>query len=187
MRLSKGSGRMPKFDLTLKERLFLANQYLILERLYPEHSEDYAKRRQIVTSGYSLDYDWIADEIDHNELTEEECREVRDILELHRALTFSAEKTGVEAEKVRFDGFDGNNETKQFGYASYILNVEGKWGELKRDGRKDFNSHSPTLSRYRLMLLEWKKMEPSLRYDLDKTQIERILNAPDTDRRSKMN
>ena len=42
--------------LTLKERLLLANQYLILEKLYPDEAEHYAELRKVVERGYALEY-----------------------------------------------------------------------------------------------------------------------------------
>lgn len=43
-----------KFDLSLKERLFLVNQFRILEALYPDEAEYYAIQREAVSAGYTL-------------------------------------------------------------------------------------------------------------------------------------
>ena len=45
---------MENVKLSLKERLFLQNQYLILEKLYP--AGGYAEKRTIVENGYTYHY-----------------------------------------------------------------------------------------------------------------------------------
>jgi hypothetical protein len=43
--------------LTLVERLLLANQFAVLERLYPSKQREYASKRDIVERGVVDDYD----------------------------------------------------------------------------------------------------------------------------------
>jgi uncharacterized protein len=161
------------FGLTLIERLILSNQYLILERLDPDNAKHYALLRKAVEEGYALEYGRVADGL-YEEFSAEECAEVRDILELHRALHLSAMKVGVEPDKVRFRGFDGNNETAQMAYTRYLLGDCGLWAELHRKGH-GYNSHSVTLGRYRGMVQQWKVIGG--KHDLSKEEIERILAA----------
>lgn len=144
---------MGKFDLTLKERLFLVNQYRILEKLYPDEAENLSRKRDVVSSGYSLDYNWLANDIEKDELSEEECKEMLDILSMHRALKSSCESAGVDPKLVAFKGFDGNTETKQFAYTVYLLERCNSWDDLHNKGH-DYNNHFPTLRRYRAMLRE---------------------------------
>ncbi len=149
--------------LTRTERLLLANQYLILEKLCPEEAESYAKWREALESGYQLHYGWLAEHIYEEEMTDAECREVVDILDMHRALKRAyeslADKSGIEEWRVKFRGFDGNNECKQMGYARYFCAIDGphnpRFPEV--DQGDNFNSHCPSLGRYRAMLAEWHK------------------------------
>ncbi len=167
-----------KFEFSIKERLFLANQYLILEKLYPERASDYARRREAISRGYMLDYGWIAGEIDQDEMSVEECREVINILDMHRSLLLSCQSARVDPKGVRFEGFDKNQERRQYGYASYLLAVEGKWNELKKPG-DDYSSDHPTLERYRAMLRRWLTINYPRRFNLTRQQIEEILTPPD--------
>lgn len=50
-------------DLTREQRWILANQYRILERLYPNEAECHAKAREVLENGYEFNYDWIAQHI----------------------------------------------------------------------------------------------------------------------------
>jgi uncharacterized protein YfbU (UPF0304 family) len=43
-------------ELTLKDRLVLANQYRILAALYPGEAAHFEKCREAVENGYALDY-----------------------------------------------------------------------------------------------------------------------------------
>ena len=50
-----------ELTLTLKDRILLANQYLILEHLCPDKddAEVYRRRRIIVEEGYEIEYDYL--------------------------------------------------------------------------------------------------------------------------------
>ena len=70
-----------------KERIILCNQYLILEKLYPEDAEDYAQTRKALEHGYALHYSDLAENIYEDELSEQECQEVLDILNMYSFVT----------------------------------------------------------------------------------------------------
>ena len=75
-------------DLSELERQQLINQFLILEKLYPEDADYYAKHRKALQEGYKLHYKWIFEHL-YEEMSEEECEEVLDILEMYQALAWS--------------------------------------------------------------------------------------------------
>lgn len=52
-------------------------------------------------------------------------------------------------EATTFSGFDGNNEGAYYSIAQYAIENMGLWKELKRN---DYNTHHPTLERYKAML-----------------------------------
>jgi len=149
--------------LSRTERWILSNQYRILEALYPDEAESLRESREALEHGYELDYKLACEHVysDEDVMTEEECEEVVDILEmfsaLKRAYQSLKDKSGIQDWSIKFAGFDGNNETKQMAYARYFCRSGGgRYTELDRGD--DFNSHMPVLGRYREMFAKWKEM-----------------------------
>ena len=113
--------------------------------------------------------------------------EVLDILEMwyliesgYSALS-EADKKRVEKEaepfgkNVRFRGFDGNNEAEQLGIANFLVNQMDRFNIFKGRG---FNSHIPSVERYRRMLSVFDPMRKNLGpADLRAGQIIDLLNA----------
>jgi len=164
-------------NLTKVERLLIVNQFKILENLYPDEAKYYAQQRKAVEYGYTLHYDVVFDAL-YNEMSQSDCQEVLDILSMYRALTFSyqalSNKKGIEEDNIRFEGFDGNEETSQYLYAKYfILDLE-RFDELTYgEKHPEFNSHAPKLRRYREMLAVWRSYTDN--HNLNKEQIINIL------------
>lgn len=167
--------------LSREQRWMLANQYLILEKLYPEDAEHYAKAREVLESGFELSYDWYIPHIAERTMAPEEGKEVLDILDMFSALERSYRQlaenpAGVSERDVTFAGFDGNHETEQLSYAHFLIKKEGKWRELADHG-DHLNSHAPLLSVYRRMLRVWRELPVEARYELSADDIERIAAA----------
>jgi uncharacterized protein YfbU (UPF0304 family) len=167
-------------ELSKLERLNLINQFLILEKLYPEEADYYAKHRKAIQEGYKLHYRWIFEHL-YDEMSEDECQEVLDILEMYRAFAWSymgiTGKKEVD-ERLKFEGFDGNNESNQHSYASYFIIELDRFQELLYGKEySDFNSHMPTMDRYRRMLEVWKSFGTPKQMRLSMDQIEQILGA----------
>jgi hypothetical protein len=143
--------------MTKMERLILYNQYKILEKLDSREGEAYARCATILERGYTREYsdlfDWMSEELD-----ERVSEEVIEILSMFRALTDAyrnlADKSGMDERDINFRGFDGNDESKHFGYASFIIRDKAHFRESRNAG-DDLNSHSGTLDRYRSMLRAW--------------------------------
>ena len=150
-------------DLSMKDRLIIANQLKILEKLYPEEAKDYSNGRKAIEEGYKSHYSWLTEGF-CDEMSVAESEEVIRILNMYRAITFSykkaEDKEGLEESKIKFHGFDGNDEGKQFGYAQYFIVDLGRYDELRGDSEyPDLNSHYPMLDEYRRMLSIWKSYE----------------------------
>jgi uncharacterized protein YfbU (UPF0304 family) len=165
--------------LSRTERWILANQYRILERLYPEEADSLAETREALEEGFELHYPPEGIYADKDIVTEDECREVLDILDMYRAFTSAydglKDKKGIDKTLIKFRGFDGNNETKQMAYARYFCNLDnGRYQELGL-AKSDFNSHFPVLGRYRAMLAEWNTS--AKKHELTKDDIIRIISA----------
>src|SRR5437588_7351354 len=156
--------------LTRTERWMLSNQYRTLEALYSKEAKDYAHIREAIESGYELEYEQIIPYIYEEGLTEEECREVKDVMTMFHVLKASfnhlEDKSGIDEWKIAFRGFSGNDETSQMAYARY-LREGGSFRELDRGD--DFDSHFPMLSGYRKMLSKWRDSENE--YALSKDDI----------------
>lgn len=149
-------------QLTKKERLGFIYQLRILEALYPNQADEYAKHRIALEEGYALQYSWMTEYL-YDELSEDDCREVINILDMYRVITFGLTKL-PENDEIRnhhlakFPGFDGNNETHQMAYARYFIIDLDRFSELRQDEYPYFNSHCPMLDTYRRMLERWETL-----------------------------
>jgi uncharacterized protein YfbU (UPF0304 family) len=91
------------------------------------------------------------------------------------------EKERIEKEaepfgtNVRFLGFDGNNESTHIGITRFFVEKMGRFSRFKK---RDFNSHMPTVERYRRMLIVFEPMRRGLIGNgLSASQVISILNA----------
>lgn len=76
---------------------------------------------------------------------------------------------------VRFDGFDGNNETSLMAIARFLVNKMERFEEFQK---RELNSHFPSVDMHKRMLAVFKPMQKSLfGRDLTVDQIIRILKA----------
>jgi uncharacterized protein YfbU (UPF0304 family) len=167
--------------MTKVERRILANQYRILAALNKSEAKGYKEMAEALENGYELHYD--DPNVYDDTLSTDECREVLDILSMHDEMRMSAEASGVDPKVVAFDGFDGNNEPKQMGYAAYYCGLEQ--GHFKQLAGKafDFNSHMERMPKYRAMLREWRALREAMKktgghwVPFTKAELERILSA----------
>ena len=160
--------------LSRVDRWVLSNQYRILEALYPKEADSHKSAREAVESGYEGHYGTLIQHIDERGVSAEECDEVLDILSMFRALKRAGEIPGVEPRHVQFSGFDGNNEGPQISYARYFCSLDrGNFTELEHGD--NFNSHMPTLDRYRRQLVKWRASKD--RHTLTAEDVKRIAAA----------
>jgi uncharacterized protein YfbU (UPF0304 family) len=165
-------------DLTQIERLLLANQFRILARLDSDDAERCTKMVEILECGYAREYPLLVRGFS-KELSARTSEEVVDILHMHRDLHDGyialEDKSGIGADEVSFEGFDGNSEGEHLGYASFLIHRLGHWQEFSNAG-DGLNSHHPTLHRYRPMLARWKASADQHR--LTREDIIRIVKEP---------
>lgn len=76
--------------ITDVEKIILLNQYRILSKLYPEDRDICETNIEILESGYTSQYEELF-YIDTEEMLEEQCTEVLDILDMYRLLSFGVE------------------------------------------------------------------------------------------------
>lgn len=146
-------------NLSPQERLILSNQYRILALLDKRNAESYAESAAIVENGYELAYDWLAPSIDAP-VSAKVCQEVIDILNLFRYFAQAADREGATLpQRMRFVGFDGNNEGEHYSFASFLVRRQGKWPDLfLGKPTEDINSHRHVLEGYLNMLRRWREL-----------------------------
>lgn len=160
--------------LTKVERLTLVNQYKTLQGLHRDDDylvKHYRRMEEIFTAGYVQMYREAFSELS-DEMPVEVSEEVLSILDMHEAMLFSLGQTPnpQDIERVKFQGFDANNEAEHLAFAKFFIGSGDKYQELRV-----FNSHYSTLPRYRKMLAEWKRM--GCKAKLIKPQIESLLES----------
>ncbi|UQU59985.1 YfbU family protein [Lactococcus petauri] len=164
-------------ELTLKERLFLANQYETLIKSSDGNDiEFYKKSLEIVKKGFTSYYDNLFSGISEKELSKDDCKLVENILELYSDLKFareySSEISSVFSEKdIKFKGFDGHLTENYAEYAEFLVLKEKRWKEFENT-IENLDSHgaSPDLDGLKSMVKKWEKINKSY----DKLTVEDI-------------
>ena len=134
------------------KRYELINQLLILEKLYPEEADYHSKNRKALEYGFELHYSWLTENLSEG-LTSKQCKEILDIMDMYRSITFSWSRLHPDEEtpaKIKFKGFDGNNEPDLRSYVQYFIMELDRFDELKYgQSFPSFNSHTRMLNRFR--------------------------------------
>jgi uncharacterized protein YfbU (UPF0304 family) len=141
------------------ERLSLSVQYRILAKLDPDYGYD--RLATILERGYTRDYEEVMESV-REELSEEDCNFVRDIMCLYFDLQHSYDQLGEQEragiESVDFPGFDMNDDHEGIllGYARFLKSPM-MFASL-RTASTEFNSHAPMTDLYRAMLGKFNSM-----------------------------
>lgn len=166
--------------LSRTERWILSNQYRILELLDKKNAEDHRHARDALEAGYELFYSWICEHVldDRHVLSEAECRYVLDVMTMFDAMQVAydrlEDRSGIDAHRVLFYGFDGNDESSHMRFARFYCEREQAFQHL-RTGADRFNSHMPTVELYRPMVAAWKQSDEKTQ--LTKDDLIRITEA----------
>jgi uncharacterized protein YfbU (UPF0304 family) len=170
-------------QLTIKDRVMLANQYQILARLDESESEHYLEKVKILTNGYSYLYDSLKINF-CQEMTYDEGKFVFDILALYELIEDVKRKT--QHEKIinhrygYFNGFCGNYETAYMSLCNFFVNVQNKFPTQKKYFSKNdgMNSHLPMIEKYKKMIDIYSSIRnDALFYELTVEQTLSILEA----------
>ncbi|WP_170111871.1 YfbU family protein [Photobacterium frigidiphilum] len=164
-------------DLTVKDRLFLKNQYEILKMLQPDNADSYDEKLEILESGYSLFYKELDLSLSEDELSEENCRFVLNVLSLFEAIHFYTQEHPDDSEVIehyrsQFAGFDGNNECRLMSFALFLVRTQHRFEHLDIT---EFNSHCEMYSTY-LRMLD-RKRTLNTNGSLSREQVIEILHA----------
>jgi len=150
------------------ERVILANQYEILGKLGDDQA--YLDLAENLRDGH----EWIYKQkiFVSPIFTEEKSDFVVSILELYEAIQNSfdslSDKGSLTADRVKFPGFDGNNEGEYMRFFSALVEND-QFAHVKANK----NSHMQKVSTYTNMLDKWESLGKDYQLSLD--DIEAIL------------
>lgn len=135
------------------ERLILRNQFLILEKLYPDTAAVFSDSRVIVERGYAFFYDRLVAPCaveDVGPLLFEEFMDSRAMYEaLRSACAKLPDTTGIDPNELQWPGYHPASESHMVRLSQFALK-----------GHPDADAHSrmPMISAYRRMLLVWHRV-----------------------------
>ncbi|WP_394248299.1 YfbU family protein [Vibrio profundi] len=165
-------------EMTNAQRLILSNQYHLMSQMDPENSAKYQRLQTIVERGYELQMRELNKEFGC--LSEVECREIIDIMEMYHAMQESnkmltdSERLDVDQRRLQFLGFDIATEAQAVNYVRFLVDSEGLYPQFDKADHH-FNSHVPMLEKYRRMLTTWRNCPRQ--YHLCATELSQIFNA----------
>ena len=165
-------------EMTNAQRLILSNQYYLMSQMDPENSAKYQRLQTIVERGYELQMRELNKEFGC--VTEAECREIIDIMEMYHAMQESnkmladEERKEVDQRRLQFLGFDIASEAQIVHYVRFLTDSEGLYPQFDKADHH-FNSQMPMLDKYRRMLTTWRNCPRQ--YHLCATELSQIFNA----------
>lgn len=156
---------------TLNDRISLANQFRILEKLDPDQAKDHAKKAEILESGYEGQYGVILGQFEANYLSAEDCRLVEKTLLLHSWLMDWNDKANIDVSEYSQVLFDANSESDHLSYGLFLYNN----APCGYPGVTDVvNAGHPTIHRWRKMVDAWENREHKTNTEAD---VSRIITA----------
>lgn len=161
---------------SIYERTILANQYRILEKLYPENI-DYRIAREAVENGYESYYFENNIHMECNILSEDQTNEIIDILNMFRNLNMAflslPDKEDLTLEEVSFRGWSYNDEANIRAFTDWFCNKQIEKNFIEFDVNK--NSIGEMLPTYRKIHCKYKKITKSSNYNLNINTIKEIV------------
>jgi uncharacterized protein YfbU (UPF0304 family) len=175
-----GYERRFAMQLSVKDRLVLANQYEILKRLDKDNVTTYEQRIKILVDGYEIFYSDLVTW--YSEMSSADSNLVLDILSMYRAIETYKQKNPhdkdiTEHHYGHFLGFDGDSEGRALVFAKFLIVDQDKFSEQLeyRDVTDNFNSHWPVIGKYSGMVDKWKELGEE--YELSRESVLAVLNA----------
>jgi len=166
-------------NLSITERLLLANQCKILAKLYPDNAGEYNLKTEIVEAGHIDLYDELFSRIGEG-TSREVSEETHDILNMYGAINnvveslSEDEKNRLNLRAIRFEGFDGNHD-KHYFFMKFMIEKTDLYEEYRNT---PLNSHSQaSLMKYRRMLAAYKPIIEANNYTLEAGNLSDIINA----------
>jgi uncharacterized protein YfbU (UPF0304 family) len=170
-------------QISLIERMLMAQNFEILAKLNPQEATSYEWRAEVLRSGYEPLYSWLFEYFGQGDqiVTQQEGEYVFEVLHMYDAIAWSIknQKLNIPDElkyHAAFPGFDGNEEGKLLGFANHFCADENRYATLKKDGEIP-NSHMPTYHIYEPMLAVWKPIAETRTALLSEEQVLALLRA----------
>jgi uncharacterized protein len=163
--------------LTAFERLTLANQYKILEKVDSENEKQYSTLRKILEGGITFCYDRVFEDISE-ELGSEKSYFVVNVVNMFLALQYSFEQLednkGLEEADLLFRGFDKQDDDEWRFLECWRETWKHGFKLIKLDTDR---SHGLPAERYAKMLKRWNVITGKYKdgYKLTKEHIKAII------------
>ncbi len=130
-------------EMTNAQRLILSNQYKMMTLLDPDNGDRYRRLQTIVERGFGLQMREL--DRDFGELSEEVCRTIINVMEMHHALQVSwgnlKEKQDLDERRLAFLGFDAATEARYLSYVRFLVSTEGRYTHFD-SGSHGFNAQT---------------------------------------------
>ncbi|MFD2628718.1 YfbU family protein [Oceanobacillus kapialis] len=166
-------------EISKAERLILANQFRILAESNPQ--DKHLIRAEILERGYEALYNDEIFNLLSEEMDQEEGDFVIDVLSMYRGIDDSYEnlqdKQNLSEREITFPGFDGNYETRYYGFTKFFIQDYSRFAEIDERCNGNFNSHRELIPKYRRMLETWNQIPSEERHSMNIEQIQELLNA----------
>ncbi|MGG2140027.1 YfbU family protein [Symbiopectobacterium sp. RP] len=163
-------------EMTNAQRLILSNQYKMMTMMDPDNAERYRRLQTIVERGYGLQMRELDQEF--GELSEDVCRTIINIMEMHHALQVSwdnlKDRKDLDLRRLAFLGFDAAIEARYLGFVRFMVHVEGRYPHFD-SGTHGFNAQTKMWEKYNRMLAVW--VSCPRQYHLSAVEIAQIINA----------
>src|SRR5688572_23486558 len=108
---------------SLVERITLAKQFRILEKLDHANAAEYGRKAEILEQGLEGQYGAIYGRFAENRLSTDDCRLVEKILLLHSWLSDWSDESSVDVSEFHQVGFDANSEWHHLKYAQFLYDL----------------------------------------------------------------
>ncbi|MDU7483411.1 MAG: YfbU family protein [Hafnia alvei] len=163
-------------EMTNAQRLILSNQYKMMTMMDPDNAERYRRLQTIIERGFGLQMREL--DRDFGELSEDTCRTIINIMEMHHALQVSfnnlKEKQDLDPRRLEFLGFDAATESRYLSYVRFMVGTEGRYTHFD-SGTHGFNAQTKMWDKYLRMLSIWQSCPRQ--YHLSAVEIAQIINA----------
>ena len=144
---------------------------------------EYEKNQDILFDGYHYDYENLVSHMSED-IPDSISMFVYDVLQLYRCLNYSfkelkeEDKLKINSNRLKYKGFDGNEEAEYYLYAKFVLKVNKEFEEIYNEGKAELNSHRNMVGIYQYMLDVWKEQHERYDCDLSVDEIIEIVEAP---------
>lgn len=163
-------------EMTNAQKLILSNQYKMMTMMDPDNAERYRWLQTIVEHGYGLQMRELDREF--GELSEDVCRTIINIMEMHHALQVSwdnlKDRKDLDQRRLTFLGFDAATEACYLSFVRFMVHVEGRYPHFD-SGTHGFNAQTKMWEKYNRMLAVW--VSCPRQYYLSAVEIAQIINA----------